>query len=380
MKKLTMVISLAVVFLLMALPMFAKGQQDKADDIVTITFVDTDAGANIQLLFREVVIPEVEAKHNIRVNYITANGPEMLQRVKGWGDREGDIALLHVKPQDATAFFGSNIPLVRLTDHLDLIPNLAKVNADVMKTVLGLDINGRATSMFRFTMALMYDSAKVSNPPRSWKELYDRREEWKGRIGFVRTDAQSTGGRRMMYEFMTAFGVDFSKPLDQILNSPEYKVAADAWKDLAANFNKPAASSAPILFQKFSDGDVWLAQFALDFTLSSRDQGMLPPTVKGMLLQEGHSGGANGYFIIPENIDSRKKQAAMQVINVALSNDVQQKMAERFYLYPSTDIEDELPESLWEIVPPLADLNVMPILSNDWMNYILEKGMDYIPQ
>ena len=72
--------------------------------------------------------------------------------------------------------------------------------------------------------------------------------------------------------------------------------------------------------------------------------------------------------------------ASVRFINVALSNEVQQEMAERFYLYPSTEIADELPESLWEIVPPLGDLNTQEIKSNEFINFIKENGMNYIMQ
>jgi ABC-type uncharacterized transport system YnjBCD substrate-binding protein len=118
----------------------------------------------------------------------------------------------------------------------------------------------------------------------------------------------------------------------------------------------------------------------MDYTLSSRDLGMLPASVKGILLSEGHTGGANAYFLIPENIDPKKKEAAMKLINTAISNEVQQKMAERFYLYPSTDIADELPASLWQIVPPLATLRIREIKSSDFMNHVKEKGMGLVKQ
>ncbi len=365
---------------LAALLMTAAGAAVAANEPVTLTFVDTDAGANIQLLFKEIVIPLAEKQENIKVNYVVSKGPEMLERIKGWGSRQGDIQLLHVKPDDATAFFAAGIPLVKLTDHQNAIPNLKKVNQEVMEKVLGVDINGRATSMFRFTMALMYNSEKVPNPPKSWKELYARRAEWKGHIGMVRTDAKSTGGRRTVYSFFDSSGVDFTKPLDQILKSPVYVEAAKQFQDFSTYFYSPVASEPPILFQQFKDGDVWLAEFAMDYTLSSRDLGMLPASVKGILLAEGHTGGANAYFLIPANIDPKKKEAAMKLINVALSKEVQQKMAERFYLYPSTDIASELPASLWQIVPPLATLKIREIKSSDFMNYVKEKGMGLMKQ
>lgn len=112
---------------LAALLMTAAGAAVAANEPVTLTFVDTDAGANIQLLFKEIVIPLAEKQENIKVNYVVSKGPEMLERIKGWGSRQGDIQLLHVKPDDATAFFAAGIPLVKLTDHQDAIPNLKRV-------------------------------------------------------------------------------------------------------------------------------------------------------------------------------------------------------------------------------------------------------------
>ncbi len=354
--------------------------QSRAGDPVSITLVDTDAGANIQLLFKETVIPAAEKELNIKVNYVVSKGSEMLERIKGWGNRQGDFEILHVKPDEAVAFFAAGVPLVKLTDNQALIPNLAKVNKDVMQQVLGENINGRATSMFRFTMALMYNADKVPNPPKSWKEFYARRAEWKGHIGMIRTDAKSTGGRRTFYTFMDVNGVDLSKPVADILKSPAYLETEKKFQDFSTYFYNPMASEAPVLFQQFKDNEVWLAEFALDATLSSRDLGMLPASVKGLLLAEGETGGANAYFLIPANIDAKKKEAALKFINVAISNDVQRRMAERFYLYPSTDIAKELPPSLWKIVPPLESLKVRDMSNAGFMTYIKEKGMSVVKQ
>lgn len=378
MTRRTTLLIAAVLAAVAACPELALAQP-KAEP-VSITFVDTDAGANIQLLFKEIVIPLAEKQENIKVSYVVSKGPEMLERIKGWGTRQGDIHVLHVKPDDATAFFAAGIPLVKLTDHAALAPNLAKVNKEVMQKVLGVDIDGRATSMFRFTMAIMYDSSKIPNPPKSWQEFYARRAEWKDHIGMVRTDAKSTGGRRTLYSFFDSNGVDFSKPLDQVMKSPEYIATEKKFQDFSTYLHNPVASEPPILFQQFKDGDVWIAEFAMDYTLSSRDLGMLPKTVKGILLSEGHTGGANAYFLIPSNIDPKKREAAMKFINVALSNEVQQKMAERFYLYPSTDIANELPASLWQVVPPLATLKIRDIKNADFMNFAKEKGMGLVKQ
>jgi putative spermidine/putrescine transport system substrate-binding protein len=381
MKKLLLVAFSFMLIVLMTVSLGAKGQEEAStEEITTITFVDTDAGANIQLLFKEIVIPLAEKQENIKVDYVVSKGPEMLERVKGWGDKPGDIALFHVKPSDATSFFDAGIPLVKLTDNMDTIPNLTKVNKEVMNKVLGVEINGRSTSMFRFTMALLYNSEKIPNPPKSWKEFYERRSEWNGHIGMIRPDAKSSGGRRTFYSFFEAYGVDFSKPLEEVMKSQEWKSAVQKFEDFSGYLYNPVASEAPILFQQFKDGEVWLTEYALDYTLSSRDLGLLPETVKGALLSEGHTGGANAYFLVPSNNDEEIINAALKFINIALSNEVQQKMAERFYLYPSTDISDDLPDSLWEIVPPLGDLNTQEIKSNEFINYIKEQGMSYIKQ
>lgn len=380
MKKKTICIFIIGLLFFLVVGLCASGQEGEAKEPTEITFVDTDAGVNIQLLFREIIIPLAEKQENIKVNYVVSKGPEMLERIKGWGDKPGDIVLLHVKPSDVTSFYSAGIPLVKLTDHVDKIPNLEKVNKKIMDTVLGVEINGRSTSMFRFTMALMYNSEKIPNPPKSWKEFYERRAEWEGHIGMIRPDSKSSGGRRTFYSFFEAFGVDFSKPLEDIMKTPEWKDAVEKFKDFSTYFHNPVASEAPILFQQFKNEEIWLTEYALDYTLSSRDLGLLPDTVKGALLSEGHTGGANAYFIILAQTDEESIDAALRFINIALSNEVQQEMAARFYLYPSTEIADELPESLWEIIPPLGDLNTQEIKSNEFINFIKENGMNYIMQ
>ena len=61
----------------------------------------------------------------------------------------------------------------------------------------------------------------IKNPPKSWKEFYDRRAEFKGHIGMVRPDAKSGAGWRQRYVFLHAFLKDkMARPIAELQNDP----------------------------------------------------------------------------------------------------------------------------------------------------------------
>ena len=134
--------------------------------------------------------------------------------------------------------------------------------------------------MWRAQFGLIYNSAFVKNPPKTWKELYDRRQEFAGHFGMVRPDASSGGGRAIIYSFLAAFGVDFNKPFAELQASPEWKSAWEKFSEFSKSFAQPVASSPPVMFHQFQTEQVWLTSYAQDYSLWSAAQGQLPPTTK----------------------------------------------------------------------------------------------------
>ena len=175
-----------------------------------ITFYDTMSGANFVQWWQTQAVPACRSEAKGDIRYASAGSPEILQRIKAAGASGGDIDLLFLAPDKIAAFHTEGV-LEDLSQFSAQIPNLAKTEGPDNQTAAGMDLKGSGAPFFRYTYALIYNSDVVKNPPRTWKELYERRDEWKGRISYV--DPRSTvsgAGRFFTAMFLRAFGANGS--------------------------------------------------------------------------------------------------------------------------------------------------------------------------
>ena len=108
------------------------------------------------------------------------------------------------------------------------IPNQKLVPKEYDEIDSGVALHGAGLLFWRAQFGLIHNTKFVKSPPKTWGELFDRREEFKGHIGMVRPDAGSGGGRAIIYAFLAAAGVDFSKPFSEIQDSPAWKNGLDS--------------------------------------------------------------------------------------------------------------------------------------------------------
>lgn len=345
----------------------------------SITIVDTNSGSNFQTYFKTKVVPQLEKEFNVKVNYVVSSGPEIIQRLKAWEAGKGDIHLLWLKDDDIASMTQQKIPLEKLPT--DVITNMAKCPKSSLEAAHGVPLNGTGALYWRSQYALIYNSAKVSRPPTSWKEYYDRRAEWKGHIGWVRPDAKSGGGRNQFYAALTAFGVDFSKPFAEVQASAAWKDAWEKFKDFQTYSFHPIAAEPPVMFDQMKSEDVWLAVYALDYSLWSRDQGNLPPTMKASYFSDGLPSGSDMYFAVPAYIPDAYKPLAYRIINFLLSDEQQIQLITTMWQYTGTDIDDKVPAKVWDTIPKWSEISKIRIrLTNkDAVDFIKKKGMDYVP-
>jgi ABC-type uncharacterized transport system YnjBCD substrate-binding protein len=311
----------------------------------SITFYDTMSGANFVQWWQTYAVQACQAETKADIRYTSAGSSEVLQRMKAAG-ANGDIDLLFLAPDKIAAFQSEGV-----LDKLDpaAIPNLAKTEAPDNAQAAGVDIKGVGAPFFRYSYALLYNGDEVANPPKTWKELYDRRDEWKGRISYV--DPRSTvsgAGRFFVAMFLHAFGSDL-----KLENGKEDASWGPAWEKLktfeTANATKHPESGGAHIAQ-FATGEIAVGFHALDFTLYSKKLGTIPPAINAVLLEDGVPGGA-GYLAIPKNIPADRKQAAARFINCALSDEVQTAMVKDMYEFPGTGIWDKLPADIYQTIP-----------------------------
>lgn len=309
-----------------------------------ITFYDTMSAANFVQWWQTQAVPACKAQAGGDVRYASAGSPEILQRVKAAGASNGDVDLLFLAPDKIAGFLGEGV-LEDLTQYASLIPNLARTEGPDNKTAAGVDLKGTGAPFFRYTYALIYNSEFVKNPPKTWKELYERRDEWKGKISYV--DPRSTvsgAGRFFTAMFLRAFGAN----VDTVDASWD-----GAWQKLkefeAANAKKHAESGGAHAAQ-LATGEIVIGFHALDFAMYSRKLGTVPPSIRTVLMEDGVPAGA-GYLAIAKNIPTERKQAAARFINCALSDEIQSGMVRDMFQFPATGIWEKLPDEVRQLMP-----------------------------
>ena len=342
-----------------------------------IVFMDDQSGANFQQWFQTIALPAAEEVLGIKIKYVVGKDAETFERMKAWKEGEGDFAVLF--PKSTGKLLSEGIPLETLTP--DKVPNMTKIDPVLQVSSGGIPIDNKAVAYWYSTYALIYNSAFVPEPPKSWQEFYDRREEWKGKIGFIRPDAKSSASWRQPYVCLNAF-YDFSQPFD-----PEDVAFQEAWaklKDFYTYATLPLAAEPVNMFENFNADDTWLSLYAMDFALWSARMGTMPPTTKATFLEEGVDTGGQEYFVVPANIPEADKAAAYALINYLLSDDQQVRLVSTMWQYNSTLINDKVPAIVWEQIPTAEAAHAAQIpperVNAEAIEWIKEHGLELVPQ
>lgn len=341
-----------------------------------IVWVDTAGGANFQEFHSTWTVPEANKALPFDVEYVVASGPEIIERLKAWKPGGGDLHVILLKPDGFIGALKAGIPLEVLMPN-SAITNAVKIPLEGLATVLGISTEGKGLQFWRDQFGFIYNKKFIKEPPTSFKEFFDRKDEWRGHIGMIRADAKSGGGRIFMYDFLRALGVDWTMPFDEISKSPEWNDALAKFKEFSECLFKPLAAEPPYLFDQFVKEDIWITEYAIDYSLWSRDKGRLPETVAASFASEGIYGG-NTFLVVPSYIPDEYKLAALQFVNWLLSDYVQITMFTTMWQYPGTDVWDIVPNEVWANVPKMEDLKRTVLENSDGFGWIKENGMDVV--
>jgi putative spermidine/putrescine transport system substrate-binding protein len=347
---------------------------------VELVLADSQSGANFQAYWQKYVIPSIKQSLGITVRYLVSSDAEQIQKAKAWPAGKGDVQILF--PKSIATWVSSGVPLETLTPAN--VPNITHIDPRYLKSDEGVDLQGKGALFWRTSYALIYNSASIKTPPKSWKEFYDRRAEFKGHIGMVRPDAKSSSGWRQRYVFLHAFLKEkMARPITELQNDPVFK---DAWaklKDFTTYAKLPMPAEPPNLFEDFNAGDTWISLYAQDYALWSARQGTMPPTIKAVYPEEGADEIGTGYLAVPAGIPAEQKAAALRVVNYLLSDDQQIRLLSTMWQYPGTEISEQAPPIVWEIVPKLDALTRTAIprerIRKDIIDYIKANAKDLIP-
>jgi len=345
-----------------------------------LVIADSQSGANFQAYWQKYVIPAVKQTLGITVKYLVTSDAEQIQKAKAARSGQGDFHILF--PKSIATWVSSGVPLETLTTAN--IPNAAKIDPKFLKSDEGVELQGKGVLYWRTSYALIHNSQYIKNPPKSWKEFYDRRAEWKGHIGLVRADAKSSSAWRQRLVFLHGFLREkMSQPMSQLEKDPVFQDAWNKLKDFSTYARLPLPSEPPNLFEDFNAGDTWIALYAQDYSLWSARQGTMPPTIRATYPEEGADEIGTAYLAVPSNIAPEYKQAAFQVVNYLLSDDQQIRLLTTMWQYPGTEITDQVPAIAWEMVPKLDVLTKTAIprdrIRKDMIDYIKAHAKELTP-
>jgi len=373
-------LALALVLALSVVVVIAPSRPALAAEPTELVLADSQSGANFQAYWQKYVIPAVKQSLGVNLRYLVTSDPEQIQKAKAWRPGQGDVHIIFAK--SIASWVTSGVPLETLSPAA--VPNLARVDPRFLKSDEGVDLQGKGALYWRTSYALIYNSQYVKNPPKSWKEFYDRRAEFKGHIGMVRPDAKSSSAWRQRYVFLHAFLKDkMTRPIADLEKDP---VWIDAWnklKDFTKYAKLPLPAEPPNLFEDFNSGDTWIALYAQDYSLWSARQGTMPPTIKAVYPEEGADEIGTAYLAVPANIPAEHKAVAFRVLNYLLSDDQQIRLLTTMWQYPGTEITEQAPPIVWEIVPKLDVLMRTAIprerIRKDIIDHIKKNAKELIP-
>jgi putative spermidine/putrescine transport system substrate-binding protein len=345
-----------------------------------LVVADSMSGANFQTYWQKTVIPAVKQALGVDLKYLVTSDAEQIQKTKAWKPGQGDFHILFAK--SIASWVKSGVPLETLTTKN--VPNSAKILPEFLKSDEGVDLQGKGLLYWRTSYALIYNSEYVKKPPKSWKEYYDRREEFKGHIGLIRPDAKSSAAWRQRLTFLHAFLKEkMALPMEQLEKDPAFQDAWNKLKDFTKYAKQPLPAEPVNLFEDFNSGETWLALYAQDYALWSARQGTMPPTIKAVYPEEGADEIGTGYFAVPANIPARHKEVAFKVLNYLLSDDQQIRLITTMWQYPGTEITDQVPAIAWEMVPKLDVLTKTAIprerIRKDVIDYIKGHAKELLP-
>jgi len=345
-----------------------------------LVFADSQSGANFQAYWQKFVIPAVKQALGVNLKYLVTSDAEQIQKAKAWKPGGGDIHILF--PKSMATWVTSGVPLESLSTAN--VPNAAKIDPRFLKSDEGVDLQGKGLLYWRTSYALIYNSQNIKNAPKSWKEYYDRRAEFKGHIGLIRADAKSSSAWRQRLVFLHAFLKDkMTQPIAQLEKDPAFIDAWNKLKDFTTYAKLPLPSEPPNMFEDFNSGDTWISLYAQDYSLWSARQGTMPPTIKAVYPEEGADEIGTAYLAVPANIPPEYKEMAYKVINYLLSDDQQIRLISTMWQYPGTDITDQVPGIVWEIIPKLDVLTKTALprerIRKDMIDYIKAHAKELIP-
>lgn len=347
----------------------------------TVNFMMWQGSPAINNYINNYVVPTLKERYDLQLEITGGQGPEIVQLIMGEkeaGVRSGQVDMVWINGEtffQLRSLNGLWGPFVEKLPNADFIDfNDLFINTDFQQPVEYMEC---PWSIGQF--ALVYDSARVPDPPRNLPEL----EAYVRANPGTFTISNDFSGMTLLKSFL----VELSQSPDG-LNGPfdpeKYeRLAGQLWNFI--NRNKPYFWKEGTTFprehtkmdQMFAGGELYLSfGFGEGGIEDKVQQGLFPETTRGYAWDSGTILNAN-YLGISYN--SANKAGAMQVINFLISPEAQVKKADPLGMASNTVLDlDRLPETWREEFAAVPRRKYGPELSDLADKAIQEPAPEYM--
>lgn len=332
-------------------------------------------------LFNDHLIPEFETKYGIKVNYVRGEGAAANQQLIA-AHQAGAKA-----PADAYFVSSGGLPLLRGEGVIanvplnQLLPAGAGVNPDIATITSGIEHGGAFMPFHRNQTDIVFDTRVI--PAESAPTDLDTLATWaKANPGKFIVTSPAGGGSGDGFMQSIAFAKvtdeacratfvkwDITKEeADAFAASDCMKPVWDYYNDILSSVEITNGNSDTLNLIATGAGAVGTAweDMVYDFT----GRGLLPPTVRQMLLTEGQVGGGDGLFF---PVDGEHPAAGLLMLDFLMSKDTQlEKLSINGSRSARTDIDPAAtftPEQVARLIPTdqyaSRAIQRMPAILND---------------
>ncbi len=278
----------------------------------------------------DYVIPKLEEKHGIGLTRTplgdTADAVNKLLNEKQAGKDEGTIDLVWINGEnfatgaEAGLWFGpwaEGLPNAKYIDW-----ESPSINRD-----FGYPVEGREAPWGKAQFVMIYDSAKVDDPPKTMDELQRWTEENPGRFAYP-APPDFTGNafvEQALYD-VTGQVKPYQEPFDEAVFEGQAPKLYDFLQDMEPNLwrgGETYPETSAKLDELYQNGETWLTM-SYNPQLAQRqvDKGLFPKSTRSYVLEGGTLNNTH-YLAIPSNAPN--KAAAQVAANFLQSPEAQRE-------------------------------------------------------
>ncbi|HZJ21229.1 MAG TPA: ABC transporter substrate-binding protein [Pricia sp.] len=347
----------------------------------TVNFMMWQGSPAINDYINNYVVPSVKKKYDIDLKISGGQGPEIVQLVMG--EKQADIVSGQV---DMVWINGETFFQLRKVDGLwgpfvDQLPNAKHVNLNdpFINTDFQQPVKGMEAPWSINQFAIVYDSAKVVNPPKNLPQLTEYLERYPGTF----TISNDFTGMTLLKSFMAELGGS-PNSLDGPFDEEKYNELSQKlweyvnghkkyfWKE-GRTFPKEQSKMG----QLYANGELLLVYGFSEGGIEEKVlNGLYPKSTRGYAWENGTIKNSNYLGVL---YNAPQKAGAMQVIDFLLSPEAQLKKADVNGMNSNTVLNIEsLPTDWQEKFKKVAKRQYGPEMKQLEKNAIAEPAPEYM--